>query len=291
MADKRSCRLMFYFSENAPDLSQINLEQLTRVQKFREKLKALGGLYWTYRDVTELRTDLRRHLHFVVDEFLSGSWGQTSVDENEFPVPTRKSQTRETKDDEHSGFRTQEIIVAGKKLIETLMTLTRPMSPTTTIIDLFIADALQRGSLTQTTRDNLVESARAELTDFGVELPEVSESIRECWSDYKAAVYIPLVLKSIRSEADFNQLSAIAESMNNVGAAVGRVGQGIVKMGKGLDLLVVADDRLTRDALMAKSRLQTILTQWDHMQTDTKEFVQLAEAKMGQWTSERFGMV
>lgn len=76
--DSSSCRLMVYFSEVAVAPSAIDAEQLAKVQKFRDSLGRLGGLYWTYRSREDLRGSLHDHLMSHVHEFLDQKWGSST---------------------------------------------------------------------------------------------------------------------------------------------------------------------------------------------------------------------
>lgn len=61
---KEKVEIMFYFNDEAPKkLSEINLDQLEKVNKFKEKFADLGGYYWTYCGVNEFEKFLRKHLN------------------------------------------------------------------------------------------------------------------------------------------------------------------------------------------------------------------------------------
>jgi hypothetical protein len=87
--DSRSCRLMFYFSDTPISPRQIDLEQVRKVQAFREKLGTLGSLYSYFRDATELPELLRGHLFQVVSDYRH-TWGPVS-DVPEAPMPSEEA--------------------------------------------------------------------------------------------------------------------------------------------------------------------------------------------------------
>ena len=72
--DARSCRLMFYFNDAPMQPNRIDPEQLRKVQKFREALGSLGGLYFTYSDLTELPPLVRKHLVMALRDY-GTTWG------------------------------------------------------------------------------------------------------------------------------------------------------------------------------------------------------------------------
>lgn len=67
-------RIMFYFKDYPVKPSEMDLEQLTLIKEFREKLGAKGTLYWTYTNPEEFPSLLRMHLSKQVQEWQK-SWG------------------------------------------------------------------------------------------------------------------------------------------------------------------------------------------------------------------------
>jgi hypothetical protein len=61
-SDPSSLRIMFYFKDVPISPSQINPDQLTKVNAFRSQLGELGVLYWTYKDRDAFASLLRIHL-------------------------------------------------------------------------------------------------------------------------------------------------------------------------------------------------------------------------------------
>lgn len=75
--------IMFYFSDAMSSLSQIDPEQLSKRNAFRNGLKDLGVYYFTYTDVTEFQFDLFRHISSAIREVLKGK--EIGVSEEAIP--------------------------------------------------------------------------------------------------------------------------------------------------------------------------------------------------------------
>lgn len=55
-------RIMFYFKDDRVSPSQIDAEQLLKVQRFRKELSSLGSLFWTYQTPDQFVDLVRVHL-------------------------------------------------------------------------------------------------------------------------------------------------------------------------------------------------------------------------------------
>lgn len=64
--------IMFYFSDAMSSVSQIDPEQLSKRNSFRDNLKNLGVYYFSYTDVTEFQFDLFRHISDAIRKVLKG---------------------------------------------------------------------------------------------------------------------------------------------------------------------------------------------------------------------------
>ena len=65
IADTTSVRVMFYFKKNAQDVYQLDIDQLTKVRSFRERIGKLG-LYRDFSDASEIYTLVAEHLWVLI---------------------------------------------------------------------------------------------------------------------------------------------------------------------------------------------------------------------------------
>lgn len=60
---RQNIQILFYFKNTPPKaLDQIDIEELSKIQNFKNKLKAENVLFWTFNDIDELKTSLRLHI-------------------------------------------------------------------------------------------------------------------------------------------------------------------------------------------------------------------------------------
>jgi hypothetical protein len=72
----KSIRLMIYFKDTPPlSLTEIDPEQLLKINSLRVSIGEKGGLYWTYKDVREFESLVRIHLSRQVQAWNEGVWG------------------------------------------------------------------------------------------------------------------------------------------------------------------------------------------------------------------------
>jgi hypothetical protein len=64
--DTTSVRVMFYFKRAEQDPFTIDLDQLQKVRKFRDKLGPRGVLYVDFKDTPEFTDLARKHLHNLI---------------------------------------------------------------------------------------------------------------------------------------------------------------------------------------------------------------------------------
>ncbi len=58
--------LMLYFNKEAPELDDIDTEQLEKVREFSKKVAGLGGLYYVYNGAAQFETDFKKHIQKVL---------------------------------------------------------------------------------------------------------------------------------------------------------------------------------------------------------------------------------
>ena len=84
-----SVEIMFYF-KNAGIPPSTDLEQLKQVQKFKEKISDQGGLYYEFQDAEEFRTQARRHLIQVIQDWPKPALSAPETAETTTPPPDRQ---------------------------------------------------------------------------------------------------------------------------------------------------------------------------------------------------------
>ncbi|MCX5902409.1 MAG: DUF4062 domain-containing protein, partial [Proteobacteria bacterium] len=62
--DPDSISVKFYFKDEQIRPSEIEVEQLNKVQEFKKEVSALGGLYHTFTNIDEFAKLLRMHISF-----------------------------------------------------------------------------------------------------------------------------------------------------------------------------------------------------------------------------------
>ena len=73
--DSQSLRLLFYFKRAVEDPFAIDVDQLQRVKRFRDRLAHSGVVYRDCQDTSEFVQQTREHLYnLVVDEWRGGQW-------------------------------------------------------------------------------------------------------------------------------------------------------------------------------------------------------------------------
>ena len=77
-SDPNSVKIMIYFKDAPLQPSQLDLDQLQRVQKFRSSLGEEGALYRQFIDVDEFESLVRRHLEQYVQDWRHREESSTS---------------------------------------------------------------------------------------------------------------------------------------------------------------------------------------------------------------------
>ena len=78
--DSASIRIMIYFKDAPLAPSQIDPDQLARVQRFRSSLDDEGGLYWNFGEIDEFEKLIRIHLALQMPEFSDRQQGDAVPD-------------------------------------------------------------------------------------------------------------------------------------------------------------------------------------------------------------------
>lgn len=81
--------IMFYFSDAMSSVSEIDPDQLSKRNQFRNDLKDLGVYYFVYTDVTEFQFDLYRHISSAIHKVLKSK--ETGKSEEAIPQESATS--------------------------------------------------------------------------------------------------------------------------------------------------------------------------------------------------------
>jgi len=87
-------KIFFYFKEAPIDPYKIELEQLSSVKTFRERLKKEGVLFRTFNDTDEFNQLIRMHLSIVVQEW-GIKWGDIKEESGKIKIATPISKIKE----------------------------------------------------------------------------------------------------------------------------------------------------------------------------------------------------
>lgn len=122
-SNQDSLRIMFYFKEAPVSLSEIDPEQLTKINTFRTKLGDKGVLYWTFTDVEGFESLVRMHLARQVQGWqrtwgttpssISASFSPDTLDEEELGVLAHVERAAEELEEEPGFLDLVEIATEG----------------------------------------------------------------------------------------------------------------------------------------------------------------------------------
>ncbi|GAL87540.1 hypothetical protein P278_07330 [Sporocytophaga myxococcoides] len=104
---KENIEIMFYFNDEASKLSEINPDELLKVNSFKKKVANLGGYYWNYNGPQNFETVLRRQLS---DYFLKASKSDAINNQSEILKETIRLKLKERLDRALCIFDSQPII-------------------------------------------------------------------------------------------------------------------------------------------------------------------------------------
>jgi hypothetical protein len=108
LLNKEKVEIMFYFNDEPSKISEINIEELNKVNEFRRKIANLGGYYWTYLGIKDFEKVLRSQLS---NYFLSiNKISPEKTQKNEVLKETLRIKFKERLDDALCSFSSQPII-------------------------------------------------------------------------------------------------------------------------------------------------------------------------------------
>lgn len=91
-------QILFYFKTTPPiSLDQLNLEELAKIQNFRDYLKKNNILYGNFNTLEDLQTNLRLHIPKRIDELIEKN---ISIEDAQLNTPIKNIENSELKIDE-----------------------------------------------------------------------------------------------------------------------------------------------------------------------------------------------
>ena len=204
--DPNSVKIMFYFKDAPISPSDIDPDQLKKVNEFRTSLGSKGSLFWEFKDLNQFEQLLRQHLSRQVQEF-ARSQSQEDV------VPSTPSQNRsggDTKEGETNdlGFldyidKAEEDFSAlteiTSRIVEQVETLGKNMNKRTEEIEAALTQT--QGQMSRSKSRSLIDHAATDMNHFvssmAKELPLFRETL-ERGAD--AVVQIALISIEFASE-------------------------------------------------------------------------------------------
>lgn len=100
--DSTCVKIMFYFNHTPIDPFTIDIDQLQRVLRFRENLRARGVLYSDFNDTAEFANLVRKHLdNLIIDEWRENTWSSQGQSVPEFAITDAQPLLESNKESEH----------------------------------------------------------------------------------------------------------------------------------------------------------------------------------------------
>ncbi len=72
-SNPQDVKILFYFKQDPILPNQIDVEQINKINEFREKLKELGVMYWEYQGLENFGAFIRIHLSKIINELESNT--------------------------------------------------------------------------------------------------------------------------------------------------------------------------------------------------------------------------
>ena len=201
--DPNSVRIMFYFKDAPLAPSDIDLDQLRRVARFRESLGAEGTLYWTFRTLDDFVQLLRIHLSRQLQELA------TPVQPRHAAASQEILQSTETESDELGLFDFLDLV---DEHFGALQEITNRIAAETASIggkmqrrtaEIEATTARAQGQLSRRDARSLLENAAADMMQFvarmKVEVPLFRDTLQKGADAAAQAVLIGADLDSTKT--------------------------------------------------------------------------------------------
>ena len=128
--DPTSVKILFYFRDaGTPSLSELDPDQLRRIQQFRLQLGEKGSLYYVYRDQASFKRYVRLHLDLLVSELVKQKSANVPTTNAIKSASPSQPEAIECKEIEEDGF--FDLIVIGQDSFSDLTEISNRITITT----------------------------------------------------------------------------------------------------------------------------------------------------------------
>ncbi len=278
--DSRSCRLMFYFSDTPISPRQIDLEQVRKVQAFREKLGALGSLYSYFRDATELPELLRGHLFQVVSDYRH-TWGPVS-DVPEAPMPSEEAIAPE-EDVPTLLDLAADAEESGEALAKTLKRITLNIEKMGQDLEQCTLDVRSLGkspSPSPRKARAIARRAAEAIHQMGTSVQDELPELRQSWSDLSESLFLMLRTGSGQASEDNEALREVGNEIRKLYRNTNNSLSNIDDLRSTLDSLSALNRDLRRAAREGGSSLAALHTEISYITSQLKELDQAIRDKL-----------
>jgi hypothetical protein len=279
--DPSSVRIMFYFKDAPVSPSEIDPEQLARVQTFRKSLGDEGALHWKFGTIEEFEGLLRLHLARQIQVFAQPMDSPTSS--SAAPAPTEEPPPDELGlldfldlVEEHFGALNE----ITERIATETNTLGQKMQERTLEINAAMAEA--QGQLGRRAARTLIEKAASDMTQYvarmNAEIPLFRELLRK---GADAAARAALISASM-SSGDRQQvrearvaLSAFSDALGGAFDSTASFKQSV----QGLPRMTVVLNKAKRDTAAVLSEVLDSIAEGRRITTET---VRALDALLGE---------
>lgn len=215
IVNKDKVEIMFYFNDEPVKKSEINTDELNKINAFKKKVSDLGGYHWTYNGAQEFEKVFRRQL----TDYLLNSHAQSKKESTKNNVQAELlrakfkerldnalrafssqpiiwvepvlSNTNEISQDPHENFTKRINISEIIEYPESLIIHAPPQFGLTCLAHCMIYEAWERGNLwlyldsDETKSHNIHKSAIREAESLGHKITDVKAIILDSWNNYE----------------------------------------------------------------------------------------------------------
>lgn len=289
-ADQRACKLMFYFSEAPVSPSEVDPLQLARVLAFRQELGELGGLYWTYRGITELPDLVRAHLMQAIRSY-GKTWGskiETLIEHsNEQSDTPSFDPLGDVGEDDSAGLldlaadaesAMEQVNASSQILASALHEWSEKLAKNTKAIE----DLQTSGQMSATRARIIVRQAASDTDNMASSVDRELPIFRENWRAVRQAILTILGDPRIFSGQDLKGLRELRDTIIDFR----KVMQHNIELGTTLVSVLDNVPRLNKEFIRAtrraKSSVSTLHTEFKQLDVDLSVLADAIEKRMGE---------
>ena len=280
--DQRSCRIMFYFSDAPVAPSRVNLQELSIVRTFREKLGELGGLYWSYRDATELPELLRRHILSAIKDY-GKTWGPTTLG----PVLQQPRIEQFLLRQQESGGildlaadaedASESFVASLDRMTTGIAQMGQNLGERTQELQALTA----RGSVSPRKARTIARAAAEAVRAMGATVDRELPVYRQSWSAFRESVLLLLSTSKVESRKDKEELQTLLGQLTQLRQNIRESLASGNEMRQSLDQLGLLSRDLRAAVRDAGTSLATLFTEIGYIDAQVDELERTVRAKVG----------